>query len=560
MRLINIKTLELEEFGEGSIPEYAILSHRWTNEELTFKEVFKNRCDTQKKGYRKLVKACEVAATYDVDFLWIDTCCIDKRSSAELSEAINSMYSWYEGAKVCLAYLEDVISGPELESSFQKSVWFTRSWTLQELLAPNAVEFYCCDWVYIGNKLSFSPIIEEMTGIPLIALLKPENLANISIATRMSWAADRRATRLEDIAYSLIGIFDVNMALLYGEGTRAFVRLQHEIIRRTEDTSFLLWEHEGQGTSLLASEPADFRKAKGLQLQTTMDHPVLTIMNIGLEIEAQAIRYNLHVYGLLLTMDSEMSYVLLVRKLTSTNAFWKVGVVSMPDEDSYLWDWMEIRRCVVLWDTEDDIIYEGLYWGFSEEQLSFGFKIVAEPKKYRWEYSWNSLADARSIPPEPTSQTIRFDQAERPGFAKLTYEIRGTSYLAIYLFFDFDSCPSALVCNGDSEPSDSAIVDFVRKSHSQYQPNEEHEMFRVKSRGESTLQQTYSFRSRTTWDKTFVKVPDGMTFEDCPIWLGFVPPLLKDDDAVWKLQISANLRPGCYEKEDVRAHTVGCST
>ena len=119
----------LEEFIEGSIPPYAILSHRWTNEELSFKDVLKKCFDPSKKGYRKLVKASEITAAYNLDYLWIDTCCIDKKSSAELSEAINSMFTWYRMAKVCIAYLGDVQAGAQFETTFQRSVWFTRSWT-----------------------------------------------------------------------------------------------------------------------------------------------------------------------------------------------------------------------------------------------------------------------------------------------------------------------------------------------------------------------------------------------------------------------------------------------
>ena len=139
MHLIDVRTLKLKQFIEGSIPPYAILSHRWFDEEPTFKEVLKERLDPSKKGHKKLVRACETATRYEVNYLWTDTCCIDKRSSAELSEAINSMYAWYENAKVCIAYLADVSSELGLDESFQKSVWFTRSWTLQELLAPRFV-------------------------------------------------------------------------------------------------------------------------------------------------------------------------------------------------------------------------------------------------------------------------------------------------------------------------------------------------------------------------------------------------------------------------------------
>ena len=245
MRLINVETLGLEEFFEQNIPPYAILSHRWgaTSDELTYKEVVKNRIDETKRGFIKLVQACLVAKQYSVRHLWIDTCCIDKRSSAELSEAINSMYHWYKESKICLAYLEDVESGLGLEESFRRSVWFTRSWTLQELLAPRKVDFYDRSWIRIYNKKSDSELIQEITRIPsgLLARTPYSSISYYLVAEKMAWASRRTATRPEDMAYSLMGIFDVNMPPLYGEGMKAFSRLLEEIARRTTDPSFLYW-------------------------------------------------------------------------------------------------------------------------------------------------------------------------------------------------------------------------------------------------------------------------------------------------------------------------------
>ncbi|KAF2163106.1 hypothetical protein M409DRAFT_68730 [Zasmidium cellare ATCC 36951] len=232
MRLVNIHTLKLHEFVEGSIPPYAILSHRWTDEELTFKELAKDRADKDKKEYRKLLGACRVSAHYGVDYVWIDTCCIDKRSSAELSESINSMFAWYQKAKVCLAYLEDVHVGPNLDEEFRGSVWFTRSWTLQELIAPKSVHFYDHDWEHFSSKDGVIPTLFHITGVDRDVLSGSCSVRECSVGERMSWAADRHATRSEDVAYSLMGIFNVNMPLLYGEGQRAFERLQEEILRR----------------------------------------------------------------------------------------------------------------------------------------------------------------------------------------------------------------------------------------------------------------------------------------------------------------------------------------
>jgi len=247
MRLINVKTLELKEFIRGGIPPYAILSHTWGSEEVSFQDMGTIESH-DKKGFSKILKCCQQAQNDGYDWVWIDTCCIDKSSSAELSEAINSMYAWYHDSAVCYAYLEDV---PPLKPSFPKTQfssarWFTRGWCLQELLAPPFVEFYASDWTEIGTKFSLREHIEAVTDIPKDALMG-ESLTTYPIAQKMSWASNRQTTRVEDEAYCLLGIFDINMPLLYGEGRRAFLRLQEQILQQTEDFSLLLWIEEGKG-------------------------------------------------------------------------------------------------------------------------------------------------------------------------------------------------------------------------------------------------------------------------------------------------------------------------
>lgn len=191
---------------------------------------------------------------------WIDTCCIDKSSSAELSEAINSMFGWYERAEVCYAYLSDVPSASadplNVASTFRLSKWFTRGWTLQELLAPYYVDFFDQSWNWIGSKTSLDILVREMTGIGDLV-----NYKKACVAQKMSWASWRETTRMEDQAYSLLGLFGVHMPTLYGEGENAFIRLQLEIINRTDDDSILAWDgHRGVGRNdgLLAVSPKAF--------------------------------------------------------------------------------------------------------------------------------------------------------------------------------------------------------------------------------------------------------------------------------------------------------------
>jgi hypothetical protein len=248
MRLINCKTLNLEEFFGDKIPRYAILSHTWGDEEVSFAELSLNQAATATRaGYQKIVFTCKQAREDGLEYAWVDTCCIDKSSSAELSEAINSMFTWYKNAVVCYAYLADV-SKANVDEEFSKSRWFTRGWTLQELLAPAGVTFYSRSWIKMCTKENQAERIAEITGIDIAVLLgapeyggKTASLGSFCVAKRMSWASNRETTRAEDMAYCLLGIFDVNMPLLYGEDSRAFLRLQKEIINRFDDDSILAW-------------------------------------------------------------------------------------------------------------------------------------------------------------------------------------------------------------------------------------------------------------------------------------------------------------------------------
>ncbi|KAI5984784.1 heterokaryon incompatibility protein-domain-containing protein, partial [Pisolithus marmoratus] len=270
MKLLNVEVVlnrkedvQQAESEDGILKElddkttsYAILSHRW-GAEVTYKEMIglmkmeeQKRDEVRKRdGYQKIIKSCEQAEKDGYKWLWIDTCCIDKRSSSELSEAINAMYRWYQNAQVCYAYLNDVdesVFPTEHDNSkFAKSKgrpeWFMRGWTLQELIAPKQVEFFNKDWVPIGNKQYLAPVLTDITDIPRDVLTHGLAGKRLSVAQIMSWAAYRKTTREEDRAYSLMGLFGVNMPMLYGEGKKAFRRLQLEIIKETGDHSIFAW-------------------------------------------------------------------------------------------------------------------------------------------------------------------------------------------------------------------------------------------------------------------------------------------------------------------------------
>src|SRR6266480_6673928 len=225
--------------GDDKIPPYAILSHTWKEgQEVTFKGLT-NRTSKIKTGYDKIRFCGQQAERDGLQYFWVDTCCIDKSNSVELQQAINSMFRWYQNAAKCYVYLSDVsikkrkasyqFAEFAWESAFQASRWFTRGWTLQELLAPGSVEFFSHDGKRLGDKRSLERQIYEITGIAVPAL-QGSSLSQFGVDERFKWAQNRETTRKEDWAYSLLGIFDVSMPLIYGEGReKAVVRLRKEI-------------------------------------------------------------------------------------------------------------------------------------------------------------------------------------------------------------------------------------------------------------------------------------------------------------------------------------------
>ncbi|KAI0532365.1 hypothetical protein GGR58DRAFT_490623 [Xylaria digitata] len=233
-----------EHFGDD-IPRYAILSHTWgaDAEEVTFKNLM-DGTGKSKAGYNKIYFCGEQARRDGLQYFWVDTCCIDKANNTELAEAINSMFRWYRNAVKCYVYLSDVSTNdhdqvdPSLQSwqsAFRKSRWFTRGWTLQELIAPQSVEFFCSNSTLLGDKTSLERQLHEITGIAIQALQGTTPLSTFSVSERMSWAENRETGREEDKAYSLLGIFDIQMPLIYSEGAKnAFIRLQEKLYKRAK--------------------------------------------------------------------------------------------------------------------------------------------------------------------------------------------------------------------------------------------------------------------------------------------------------------------------------------
>ncbi|KAF2806081.1 HET-domain-containing protein [Mytilinidion resinicola] len=248
MRLLRLEDFSLVEVVGKNIPRYAVLSHTWgpDQEEVTYKEIVKGT-GKSKAGYAKIQFCGKQAAKDNLQYIWVDTCCINKSSSAELQEAINSMFYWYQKADKCYVYLSDVSVSSSIESdlssqqkwmpTFQDSRWFTRGWTLQELLAPTSIEFFSAEGEHLGNRISLLQEIHDVTGISLQAL-QGNHLSHFSVNERMSWANGRETKREEDAAYSLLGIFDIHIPLIYGEGRKkALKRLHREIRESLKDSS-----------------------------------------------------------------------------------------------------------------------------------------------------------------------------------------------------------------------------------------------------------------------------------------------------------------------------------
>ncbi|CAJ2499928.1 Uu.00g027810.m01.CDS01 [Anthostomella pinea] len=247
MRLLKVEgdgSLGLHKDLIDDFPPYAILSHTWgaDDQEVTFKDLVDNT-GREKAGYKKIEFCARQAVSDNLQFFWVDTCCIDKANYTELSEAINSMFRWYERAARCYVYLSDVSDGGlpgsasnpnNWEASFRGSRWLTRGWTLQELIAPSSVEFFSKEGHRLGDKSSLESLLCDITGIPA-AVLRGTPLSQSSIQDRMSWSDRRTTKREEDGAYSLLGIFGVNMPLIYGEGKEsAFTRLREVIDKRSK--------------------------------------------------------------------------------------------------------------------------------------------------------------------------------------------------------------------------------------------------------------------------------------------------------------------------------------
>lgn len=259
----------LQAFARGKAPSYAVLSHTWSRnqeDEVTFHDIVLGE-GRRKVGYEKL-RFCGRQAKQDgLDFFWIDTCCIDKTDIEELQTSVSLMYQTYERAEKCYALLSDVSMGfveegealasRDWESSFAQSRWFTRGWTLQELLAPHSVEFYSQEGIYIGSKHTLTKQLNTISGISIQAL-QGQELDTFDIDERLSWAKSRETTMEEDMAYCLFGIFGISMKIDYGEGRqKAWARLLDVIQGQRADPIDRLGQSDNMTTAKILLREED---------------------------------------------------------------------------------------------------------------------------------------------------------------------------------------------------------------------------------------------------------------------------------------------------------------
>ena len=264
MKLVHVQTRQVTDLSELNIPPYAVLSHTWSCDNDL---VMPPNAPVERRMMveQRVLRACEYIIGLGLAYLWVDALCIDSSSSADLEEAVNGSSRRLREAAVCLAYLDDLpADGPCFdEDIWRRCSYWRRAWTLQEVLLPSKVEFLDQQWNNRGSKTSpeFSPLLSKITTIPQSVLLNNNTLSQVSLAARISWSANRVASRAEDTAYSLVGITGVTMQLRYGEGAeRAFLRLQEEILHDTRDGSIFAWRSSSNRVvrGLLARSPSEF--------------------------------------------------------------------------------------------------------------------------------------------------------------------------------------------------------------------------------------------------------------------------------------------------------------
>lgn len=482
MWLINAHTLKLEEVWGESVKEYAILSHRWEDGEVSFQDMQNPAMASTKKGFAKIRKSCEHAVNDGYNNVWVDTCCINKDSSAELSEAINSMYRWYKASAVCYTYLSDVsanaFDSDIVEQQIKSSLWFTRGWTLQELIAPQQVVFYDQQWGVLGTKHTLSRLLSLNTGIDE-AILNGESLSRYSISQRMSWASHRVTTRIEDIAYCLLGIFDVNMPMLYGEGEKAFIRLQEEIIKKSDDHTIFIWPiHRHGQPGLLADSPAAFENCHQVRTTTSRKgRSPYSLTNRGLSIKFIATQFKTDTYIVRLYCTDELSPAdlhdtcclgMFVRRLKEDDQYARVrheGITIMQMKASiWSFQYMKNLKSTRLIDINVRQDCTELHTDYEKDRVN-GFRIATPELLERSSLGKDRfMVSAPSWNPQERIMSMKPGDCGTVGFLDISQQNRMIKI--IKLGFDFHYNPVCFIATalGDDAGADTS---FTRKEENQ---------------------------------------------------------------------------------------------
>lgn len=458
---LQLKEVREDEIKSGEI-KYVILSHRWGDDETSFQDLAcleQNRLKGT-KGYKKIQCFLKRAAKEGYDYAWIDTCCINKESSAELSEAINSMFRWYQLADICYAYLQDVHpskSPEDINTQLQKSEWFQRGWTLQELIAPPSLVFLSNDWTNLGDKTGLSQLISKITLIDEGVLRGETRLGDCSVAKRMSWASARVTTRTEDTAYCLMGIFNVSMPLLYGEGRKAFIRLQEEIMKESDDQSLFAWDaSDFQGfnaTGLLALTPAFFKNSKNIvPFRPLKKSSPYSVTNKGIRVELPLLAIEAGVvWSTSEEITQKKALLLECQELSTDHRTKPVAILlgQLAGSDSRF---IRINHGLYrdlawahLWFLEPSVIYaRKIYWDFEE--------AVIEPARELNDLNLEVARPQRNI-------VIFFDDGYYNGFRKGNYSAIQTIHSLI------SDVGNPQICYYDQPTSDDNIKNRVMRAY-----------------------------------------------------------------------------------------------
>ncbi len=454
MRFLNTSTLQFEQIPDSKLHlegnQYAILTHRWgaDEDEVSFQDVHLSTDLSRKRGFGKIQGFCREALSANCRYGWVDTCCINKGDPNELSEAINSMYQFYQDSKICIAYLKDVP-----QKQLQDDEWFERGWTLQELIAPKVVTFFDHDWNSLGTRVDLIKDLSRITKIPEDILSHDTKPSTYSIAQRMSWAANRDTSRVEDRAYSLMGLFNINMPMIYGEREKAFLRLQQQIIQQSKDESIFAWDMNFPGNTRkysgpFAPSPSAYAKCSDI-VETEGSHG-FSESNGEMSLWPTLCPHGPQTYLAALNCtdrahpDSK-KFILIAR--TSTESEYvrvrQAGIVSQGLIDKSGWARFKIRQIRILVDpTKPPLnIYSG-FWlrtlqppGYDRAQTTILSNSQASEADhvYQQEYSQGVTGIVHMNSPEPSNIqwiTFSFDEDSNPvlWLAEGTHHFNGSDF------------------------------------------------------------------------------------------------------------------------------------